>query len=63
MRFTAAASTYLLACPECERPLTRVEEVHRLLGFRLFDPVDVTDLVISGSEVSPVRPKPRGGRR
>jgi hypothetical protein len=63
MRFTAAASTYLLACPECERPLTRVEEVRRLLGFRLFDPGDVTDLVVSTREVSPARPEPRGTRR
>jgi hypothetical protein len=62
VRFTAEASTYLLACPECERPLTRVEEVRRLVGFRLFDPLDLTDLVVDRPEVSPARPTPSDKR-
>ncbi len=53
VRFTADAATYLLACPDCERPLTRVGEAQRLLGFRLFDPLDLSDLVIDSHEVSP----------
>jgi hypothetical protein len=63
VRFTAEASTYLLACPECERPLTRVEGVRRLLGFRLFDPLDITDLVVDAPAVSPTGQEPRGRRR
>jgi hypothetical protein len=62
MRFTAEAATYLIACPECERPTARVEEARRLVGFRLFDPLDLTDLVVNGFEVSPAKPKPRGRR-
>jgi hypothetical protein len=62
VRFTAEAATYLLACPECERPTSRVEESWRLIGFRLFDPLDLTDMVADGREVSPAPPGPRGRR-
>jgi hypothetical protein len=62
VRFTAEAATYLLACPECERPTSRVEEPRGLIGFRLFDPLDLTDMVTNGREVSPGRPRPRGRR-
>ncbi len=62
VRFTADAATYLLACPDCERPLTRVDEAQRLLGFRLFDPLDLSDLVIDSHEVSPADPRPKGTR-
>jgi hypothetical protein len=62
MRFTADAATYLIACPDCERPLTRVEEAWPLLGFQLFDPLDLSDLVTEGHEVSPARPRPKGTR-
>ncbi len=62
VRFTAEAATYLIACPECERPTARVEEAQRLLGFRLFDPLDLTDLVVNGFEASPAKPRPRGKR-
>jgi hypothetical protein len=43
MRFTLLAETYLTACPECSRSLTAVDGAQRLLGFRLFDPLDVAD--------------------
>lgn len=62
VRFTADAATYLIACPECERPTARVEEAHVLLGFRLFDPLDLTDLVADMPEASPAKPRPRGTR-
>ena len=62
VRFTADAATYLIACPDCERPLTRVEGAWRLLGLQLFDPLDLTDLVIDGQEFSPARPRPKGTR-
>lgn len=62
VRFTAEAATYLIACPECERPTARVQEGQRLLGYRLFDPLDLTDLVVNGFEASPAEPRPRGSR-
>jgi hypothetical protein len=62
MRFTADSATYLIACPDCERPLTRVEEAWHLLGFQLFDPLDLSDLVTGGHDVSPARPRPNGTR-
>lgn len=62
VRFTAEAATYLIACPECERPTGRVEDAQGLLGFRLFDPLDLTDLVVNGFEASPAKPRPRGKR-
>jgi hypothetical protein len=63
VRFSEAASQYLTACPECERPTARVETPRDLLGFRLFDPLDLTDLVTGGREVSPAQPSPLGRRR
>jgi hypothetical protein len=62
VRFTVEAATYLLVCPECDEPTERVEEPHRLLGFRLFDPLDLTDMVNEGLEASPAKPRPRGSR-
>jgi hypothetical protein len=59
VRFTAEAATYLLACPECNRPTSPVEQPRSLLGYRLFDPLDLTDLVIDGHDVSPAEPRPR----
>lgn len=60
MRFTADAATYLLACPDCERQLTRVDEAQGLLGFRLFDPLDLSDLVTDTHEFFPADPRPKG---
>jgi hypothetical protein len=62
IRFTAEAATYLIACPECGRPTAQTDEPRRLLGFRLFDPLDLTDLVAERPEASPVKPRPRGRR-
>ena len=62
VRFSAEAATYLLACPECERPTARVQGPESLIGFRLFDPLDLTDVVVDGRRVSPAKPRPRGRR-
>jgi hypothetical protein len=62
VRFTADAATYLIVCPECERPMARVEERQDLVGFRLFDPLDLTDMVTDGLGVSPAEPRPKGRR-
>jgi hypothetical protein len=60
LRFTAEAARYLIACPDCERPTVAVEQSRALVGFRLFDPLDLTDLVADRCDVSPARPRPRG---
>ncbi|MFL5859224.1 MAG: hypothetical protein ACJ780_00355 [Solirubrobacteraceae bacterium] len=44
LRFADAAA-YLTACPECGGPATPTIEPRRLVGFRLFDPLDITDIV------------------
>jgi hypothetical protein len=62
VRFTAEAATYLLACPECARPTDRMNHSEDLLGFRLFDPLDISDLVTRGPEAPPPEPGPRRNR-
>lgn len=62
VRFTAEAATYITVCPECERPAARIEQRQDLLGFRLFDPLDLTDILADGFELSPAQPRPRGRR-
>lgn len=62
VRFSAEAATYLIACPECEKPTTQVDDPQRLLGFRLYDQLDLTDIVPEGPEVSPAEPGPTGER-
>jgi hypothetical protein len=62
VRFTAEAAPYLAACPECERPTGRIEQAQDLLGFRLFDPLDLTDIVDGGLDLAPAQPSPRGRR-
>lgn len=62
VRFSAGASEYLTTCPECERPTVRVKTRHELIGFRLFDPLDLTDMVLSAGEVTQARPWPTGWR-
>jgi hypothetical protein len=41
LRFTEAASAYLVACPECGRPPQAIVDAHRVVGFRLFVAEDV----------------------
>ena len=62
VRFTNEATMYLTACPECGRPTAPIEQAQDLVGFRLFDPLDLTDIVDDGFDVSPAQPKPRGTR-
>ena len=62
VRFSGEATTYLTACPECGRPIGPIEPAQDLLGFRLFDPLDLTDIVNSGFEVSPTQTTPPGAR-
>jgi hypothetical protein len=41
LRFTAAASAYIVACPECGKPPQQITSLEGTLGFRLFDPKDL----------------------
>ncbi len=57
LRFGAAASAYLTACPECGLVLTVVTDPASLLGLRLFDPLDVAEALPEALAVSlPVLP-------
>ena len=62
VRFTAEAAKYLIVCPECEGPMARVQSRQDLLGFRLFDPLDLSDIVIDGLGAEPAEPRPPGSR-
>jgi hypothetical protein len=42
LRFTGAVSAYVLACPECGRPLHAITDAEGVVGFRLFVADDVT---------------------
>jgi hypothetical protein len=61
MRFPAETATYLVNCPECERPTSQIEP-QLLVGFRLFDPLDLADIVADGLGASPGTPGPSGRR-
>jgi hypothetical protein len=62
MRFTPAASASLAACPECYLLLTPAAGPASLIGFRLFDPRDISDSVPEALAVSlPTQPD-RDGR-
>jgi hypothetical protein len=41
LRFTAAATAVLVACPECGRPLPPIVGAESVVGFRGFVPDDV----------------------
>jgi hypothetical protein len=51
IRFTVSAGSYLTGCPECGRPLVG-SPTESLVGFRLFNPLDVADLLSEAHEVS-----------
>lgn len=52
VRFTPVASTYLTSCPECGRLLSSQDGAESLLGFRLFDPLNISDAVPEALAVS-----------
>jgi hypothetical protein len=43
LRFTRAASAYLVACPKCGEPPQLVSSAHLTIGFRLFAHDDLDD--------------------
>jgi len=44
IRFTVLGESYLTACPECGRPLAH-SAADRLLGYRLFDPLQSAEVL------------------
>jgi hypothetical protein len=58
LRFTAAAAAYLVACPECGRPLQPIAGADGVVGFRLFSPEDVPHALPEAVAVSIPMPDP-----
>ena len=53
MRFTAEAADFITVCPGCDGAASRVQALTQLVGYRLFDPLDLTDLVIDEPSTCP----------
>jgi len=62
LRFTAAASAYLLACPQCGRPLHAITDAEGVVGFRLFVVEDVPRDLPQAVALSIPIPDPGAGR-
>lgn len=45
LRFTPDAAHFLTQCPECDALLTQASKPRQLVGFRLFDPMDIADVI------------------
>jgi hypothetical protein len=61
LRFSPDAATYLTACPDCGAPTTRARDPRGLVGFRLFDPADIADVI--RDPIRPMYPGPTVPRR
>jgi hypothetical protein len=57
-RLRFAAAVYLTACPECGEATVSVGARESLLGLRLYDPLDVADVLPEALSVS--LPEPTG---
>ena len=62
LRFTRAASAYLVACPECGRPPQAIVDAQRVVGFRLFVVEDVPQERPEALAVEIPFPDPGAGR-
>ena len=60
LRFTAAAAAYLTRCPECSLPAAQVDGAQGLLGFKLFDALDVSETLPDAIAVMLWNPGPDG---
>ena len=61
LRFTRAATAYLSACPQCGEPLEPKPSAERMIGFRLFTPDDVADVVPEAVAIAMPSPAPDAG--
>ena len=62
LRFTAAAAAYLTRCPECGLPAAQVDGAQVLLGFKLFDALDVSEHAARGDSGLLWNPEPNGAQ-
>lgn len=62
LRFTAATASYLVACPECDRPPQLIAGAEGVVGFRLFVVEDVPGEMPEAVAVSMPIPDPGAGR-
>ncbi len=62
LRLTAGASAYLVACPECGRPLQAIADAQSVVGFRLFVVEDVPQERPEALAVAIPFPDPGAGR-
>ena len=60
LRFTPAAATYLVACPQCGQPPQPMPDLVAAVGFRLFKVEDAPLALPEAIAVS--MPDPGGGR-
>jgi hypothetical protein len=62
LRFTGAASAYLVACPECGQPPHAIADAQSVVGFRLFVVEDVPREQPEAVAVAIPVPDPGAGR-
>jgi len=58
LRFTPAASAYVVACPECGEPPQQITNLEGTVGFRLLGPEDLPIDLPQAAEVSMPVPEP-----
>jgi hypothetical protein len=58
LRFTPAATAYIIACPECGDSPQTIASLERTLGFRLVGPEDLPHKLPHATAVSLPLPKP-----
>jgi hypothetical protein len=63
LRFTRAASAYIVACPTCGDPPQPVVDLEQTLGFRLVGPEDLPGELPDAAVVSLRLPDPSAGSR
>jgi hypothetical protein len=62
LRFTPAATAYLIACPLCDDRLQQVASLSAMFGYRLFDVEDTPESLPQALAVSVRIPEPPGAR-
>jgi hypothetical protein len=58
LRFTRVATAYLSACPQCGEPLQPKPNAELIIGYRLFSPDDVADVVPQAVAIEMPPPAP-----
>jgi predicted amidophosphoribosyltransferase len=61
LRFPPAASSYLIACPDCSQPLQSTDGLESIVGLRLFEPNGLPASFPEAIAVSLPVPEPGAG--